>query len=99
MMSEAKKFIAFGDILAFRFRCKREGCGAELLLPLEAKFHRDKVADSCPNCGANWLAVEHISASSSIAPALERIVGNIQEVSRWPGQFELTLEVKPEEKE
>jgi hypothetical protein len=99
MTSQTKKFIELTDILAFRFRCKVDGCGAELRLPLTANYTRDRCADMCPNCGANWLAIENGGITSSTAQSLERIVKHMQEILRWPGQFELTLEVEAEPEE
>jgi len=101
MTSQTKKFIELSDILAFHFRCKRENCGTELSVPLQTTFGRHQVADSCPNCGSDWLVVNTgISGSgSSIAPALDKIAAYINEISRWPGNFELTLELKPDPEE
>jgi hypothetical protein len=99
MTSQTKRFIELADLVAFRFRCKGEGCGAELCLPLQANFSRDRSADTCPNCGANWLAITNGVTTSSTAQTLERFVKSIQDISRWPGQFDLTLEVKPDPEE
>jgi len=95
MTSQTKKFIEFSDIVAVRFRCKSDDCGAELSLPLQAKFSRDHKADKCPNCGSAWLLVPtNGSSGSSIAPSLERVAQCIHDLSKWPGNFEITLEVK-----
>jgi len=101
MTSQTKKFIEFSDILSVRFRCKRQDCGAELSLPLQSKFSGYRGADKCPNCGADWLVVTTgIGGSgSSIAPMLERIANSIHDISKWPGHFELTLELKPDPEE
>ena len=100
MTSQTKKFIELTDIAAFRFRCKNEGCGAELCLPLTANYSRDRCADACPNCGSGWLAIDNgAGMTTSTAQSLERFVKNIQEVLRWPGRFELTLELKPDPEE
>ena len=98
MTSQTKKFIELSDILAFRFRCKKENCGTELSVPLQTNFGRHEVADSCPNCGSAWLVVNTgiAGSGSSIAPALDKIVTHINELSKWLGNFELTLEVKSE---
>jgi len=99
MTSQTKKFIEFSDILAFRFRCQGQGCGAELTLPLQANFSRDRGADKCPNCGADWLLVSSGSSGSSVAQLLERIAQSMEQISQWPGRFELTLEVRPDPEE
>jgi hypothetical protein len=89
------------DILAFRFRCKRENCGTELSVPLQTNFGRHQVADSCPNCGSSWLVIDTgiAGSGSSIAPLLEKIAKSLEDISKWPGHFEMTLEVKPEPEE
>ena len=100
MTSETKKYIELTDVLAFRFRCTGEKCGAELTLPLRSNFSKDHSVDKCPNCGADWLLISNGSGGgSSNSPLLERIAESIKQLLEWPGRFKLTVEIKPDPKD
>jgi hypothetical protein len=96
MTGQTKKFINLEEIIGLRFCCKNEKCGAELCLPFQNDFTRSRPADKCPNCGAGWLVLTDRSGGSTVAPLLEKIVQEIRSISQWPGQCEITLEIKPD---
>jgi hypothetical protein len=95
MHTQTKNFIALGDIASFRFRCKSKGCCTELSLPLQENYSLTKPADWCPNCGAGWLKISDVTDVSA-APLLEQLVAAIRSIPTWPGQCQISLEIKPE---
>jgi hypothetical protein len=95
MLTQTKRYIALGDISAFRFRCKNKKCGTELSLPLQENYSLTKPADWCPNCGAGWLKISDVTCVSA-APFLEQLVSSLRSISAWPGQCEISVEIKPD---
>jgi hypothetical protein len=96
MNIQTKQFISLSDISSFRFRCKTKGCGTELSLPLQENYSLTHPADKCPNCGNGWLRPSDVNPATA-APYLEQLVTAIRSVSEWPGQCEISLEIRPDQ--
>jgi hypothetical protein len=54
MTTQKHRFIELSDLLSLRFVCKREGCGATLLLPFRSSAFQNKNAFGfCPFSGVS----------------------------------------------
>jgi hypothetical protein len=96
MHTQTRQYLALGDISSFRFSCKTKGCGTELSLPLQENYTSTRPADRCPNCGCGWLKLSDVTDVSA-APLLEQLVAAIRSIPTWPGQCQISLEIKPEQ--
>jgi hypothetical protein len=95
MLTQTRKFISLSDIFSFRFLCKT--CGVEMSLPLrEEDFNKARATHKCPNCRDYWLLLNE-TASGNAVPALEKFVQSIRALSEWPGQCQISLEIRPEQ--
>jgi hypothetical protein len=93
MQTSTKQYIGLSDFASFRFRCKTKGCGTELSLPLQANYTLTHPAATCPNCKVGWLRLSDVTGVTA-APQLEQLVGAIRSISEWPGQCQISLELK-----
>ncbi len=93
MHTQTKQYIALNDIASFRFRCKTKGCGTELSLPLQENYTLTHPAAKCPNCNAGWLRLSDVTGVTA-APQLEQLVAAIRAISEWPGQVQISLEIR-----
>lgn len=96
MTSQIKRFIDFGDITAFHFRCTADNCGTELSLPLQGSLARTTAANRCPNCNSPWLLMTDGTSGSGVTQNLDRIVQAMKAISDWGGKCEVTFEIKPD---
>ena|ERR1700760_3312264 len=93
MHTQTRQFISLGDFVSVRFRCKGKGCRTELTLPLQDDYTRTHPADFCPNCGSGWLRLSDVNPATA-APVLEQLVDALRSISEWPGQCQISLEIK-----
>ena len=91
MTSKTTHYIELSDILAFRFECKNEECGARLELPLSANVAQSKILRLCPQCKTAWADLNG-SLFESLFKALTDTLGKLEGA---PFGFKLYLEVKP----
>lgn len=90
MTTQIKRYVQLADVKGIRFACKN--CKSELFLPLQRSTAQDQPADSCPNCSRPWMVVNGKQRTKS----LDELVRSLWELSEWPGECEVTLEVSGE---
>jgi hypothetical protein len=100
MTSQTKHFIELSDLVALRFQCKKEDCGATFTLPLSRALNTKKLA-MCPHCERPWLniAIGEVGERAiwEFAKSLTELARVMNEQSlSFADRVSMVLEIKPD---